>query len=127
MDAPSPITESVLKKRLSELGSARNLDPRILSELESFIRTADDYDLFRVNPIQYGCTAGLSEADAIELFIHASKVGLFEMDWLLLCACCPQVAGSFRELRRNPAALELDIVQPPGEDHDRQDRGDEQE
>lgn len=98
MDAPSPITESVLKKRLSELGSARNLDPRILSELESFIRTADDYDLFRVNPIQYGSTAGLSEADAIELFIHASKVGLFEMDWLLLCACCPQVAGSFREL-----------------------------
>ena len=39
-----------------------------------------------------------SEAEAIELFVHAAKVGLFEMDWLLICAYCPQVAGSFREL-----------------------------
>ena len=60
--------------------------------------TAGDYDLFRVNPIQYGGLAGLSEANAIELFVHAAKVGLFEMDWLLICAYCPQVAGSFREL-----------------------------
>ena len=27
-----------------------------------------------------------------------AKAGLFEMDWLLLCAYCPQVAGGFREL-----------------------------
>ena len=30
--------------------------------------------------------------------MHAAKVGLFEMQWLLICAYCPQVAGSFREL-----------------------------
>src|SRR5438105_8891827 len=45
-----------------------------------------------------GSLVELSEADAIELFVHAAKVGLFEMDWLLICAYCPQVAGSFREL-----------------------------
>ena len=93
-----PVNESVLRERLSVLGSACSLEPRIISELESFVRTADDYDLFRVNPIHYANSSGLSESDAIELFIHAAKVGLFEMDWLLLCACCPQVAGSFREL-----------------------------
>ena len=30
--------------------------------------------------------------------VHAAKVGLFEMDWLLICAYCPQVTGSYREL-----------------------------
>ena len=98
MNVPPSINESAFKTRLSQLGSASNLDPRVLSELESFVHTADDYDLFRVNPIQYGSAAGLSESEAIELFLHAAKVGLFEMDWLLLCAYCPQVAGSFREL-----------------------------
>lgn len=98
MNAASPINESVLTERLSELGSASSWDPGVLSRLESFVRTADDYDLFRVNPIQYASAAGLSGADAIELFLRAAKVGLFEMDWLLLCAYCPQVAGSFREL-----------------------------
>ena len=98
MSVPSPVNESLLSQRLGALGSARSWAPNVLPELEHFIRTADDYDLFRVNPIQYGGALDLSEADAIELFVHAAKVGLFEMDWLLICAYCPQVAGSFREL-----------------------------
>ena len=98
MSLPSPTDESCLKQRLAELAVAKSWDPRALSTLETFVRTADDYDLFRINPIQYARTAGLADADAIELFIHAAKVGLFEMDWQLLCAYCPQVAGSFREL-----------------------------
>jgi class 3 adenylate cyclase len=98
MSAPSPVNESLLGQRLGALGSARSWAPTVLPDLERFIRTADDYDLFRVNPIQYGAAAGLPAADAIELFVHAAKAGLFEMDWLLICAYCPQVAGSFREL-----------------------------
>jgi class 3 adenylate cyclase len=98
MNVRSAVNDNVLSHHLGELGSARSWGPHVLAELERFIRTADDYDLFRVNPIQYGGAVGLSEADAIELFVHAAKVGLFEMDWLLICAYCPQVAGSFREL-----------------------------
>src|SRR5436190_9755722 len=98
MSVPSPVNENLLSQRLGALGSARSWAPNVLPELERFIRTADDYDLFRVNPIQYGGLVDLSKTDAIELFVHAAKVGLFEMDWLLICAYCPQVAGSFREL-----------------------------
>src|SRR5436309_12738298 len=98
MSVPSPVNESLLSQRLGALGLARSWAPNVLPELERFIRTADDYDLFRVNPIQSGGLVELSEADAIELFVHAAKVGLFEMDWLLLIAYCPQVAGRFREL-----------------------------
>jgi hypothetical protein len=87
-----------MSQGLGALGSLRSWAPNVLSDLERFIRTADDYDLFRVNPIQYGRRVGLSEADAIKLFVHTAKVGLFDMDWLLICAYCPQVAGSFREL-----------------------------
>jgi hypothetical protein len=98
MSDSSPVNESLLSRRLGALGSARDWAPTVLPQLERFIRTADDYDLFRVNPIRYGRLAGLSDADAIELFVRAAHVGLFEMDWLLICAYCPQVAGSFREL-----------------------------
>ena len=54
MSVPSPVNESLLSQRLGALGSARSWAPNVLPELERFIRTADDYDLFRVNPIQYG-------------------------------------------------------------------------
>ena len=98
MNQSSPVNENLLKRRLTELEAAGSWAPDVLPGLERFIRTADDYDLFRVNPIQYASANGLGEADGIELFVHAAKAGLFEMDWLLICAYCPQVAGSFREL-----------------------------
>jgi hypothetical protein len=100
MKGSSLVNEILLRQRLTELGSIASWAPHILSGLERFIRTAGDYDLFRVNPIQYATANGLSEAEGIELFVHAAKVGLFEMQWLLICAYCPQVAGSFRELAR---------------------------
>ena len=98
MKESSLVNEDLLRQRLTELGSIASWAPHILSGLERFIRTAGDYDLFRVNPIQYATANGLDEAEGIELFVHAAKVGLFEMQWLLICAYCPQVAGGFREL-----------------------------
>ncbi|MET4296861.1 class 3 adenylate cyclase [Bradyrhizobium sp. LB8.2] len=98
MQGPSPVNEDLLSQRLIELGSAASWAPRILPDLAGFIHASGDYDLFRVNPIQYATANGLSDAEGIELFVHAAKVGLFEMEWLLICAYCPQVAGTFREL-----------------------------
>src|SRR5205814_2507144 len=66
MSVPSPVNEKLLSQRLGALGSARSWAPNVLPEFERFIRTADDYDLFRVNPIQYGGLVNRSEADAIE-------------------------------------------------------------
>ncbi len=98
MSSSSLINESVLSARLADLAKFGEWNPDVLTALETFVRSDDDYVLFRVNPIQYASAAGLSAEDAISLFVHAANIGLFEMDWLILCAFCPQVAGSFREL-----------------------------
>ena len=72
MNEPASVNESLLKQRLGDLEAARKWVPGVLAGLERFIRTAGDYDLFRVNPIQYASTSGLSEADSIELgAVHA--------------------------------------------------------
>ena len=52
MNEPSPVHESLLSQRLTDLEAARTWVPDVLAGLEHFIRTADDHDLFRVNPIQ---------------------------------------------------------------------------
>lgn len=92
------LNEELLDQKLAQLEEARSWSSRVISKLETMIRTADDYSLFRVNPLQYAKDKGMAEAEAVELFLRASKVGLFEMEWHLVCASCCTIVSSFRAL-----------------------------
>ncbi len=93
------IDERALDERLAALEAARPWSPRTISRLETFVRAGDDEAVFRVNPVQFAAERGMSEAEAIDLFLHATAAGLFAMDWLLLCPLCSCVVGSFASLR----------------------------
>ncbi len=94
------LNETILEDKLEQLEKARGWSPRVISKLETFIRTSDDYDLFRINPIRYAADKNMAEAEAIDVFLHGAKIGLFEMEWHLLCASCGHVVESFSELAR---------------------------
>lgn len=93
------IDEKLLEERLTALEAARNWSPRLISKLENHIRSAGDADLLRLNPVKFASDKGLKEAEAIDLFLHATALGLFEMNWILLCPVCSCVIDSFRALR----------------------------
>jgi len=92
------LNEPLLDEKLAQLEEARSWSSRVISKLETTIRTADDYALFRVNPLQYAKERGMAENEAIDLFLHATKFGLFEMNWHLVCPFCAHVVESFKDL-----------------------------
>ena len=92
------INETQLDEKLAQLERMSNWSPRVISRLEAFIRNSDDYALFRVDPIQYAGEKGITENEAIDLFLNAAKLGLFDLEWNLICACCGQVFTSLRSL-----------------------------
>jgi class 3 adenylate cyclase len=93
------VNESLLDERLAQLEKARSWSPRLISKLESHIRSADDEALFRLNPFSFARERSLPENEVIDLLLYATAFGLFTMDWLLLCAQCSCVVESFRSLR----------------------------
>jgi len=93
------IDEKKLEERLTALEAAKAWSPRVVSRLETLLRSDDDAALFRINPIRFAADKGIAEAEAIDLFLHGTRVGLFDMDWLLLCPMCSDVVESFRSLR----------------------------
>lgn len=93
------VHEKILDERLAALEGARAWSPRVISKLESHIRTADDGALFRINPIRFAAEKNIAEAETIDLFLHGAFLGLFEMDWLLLCSACSCVVESFGSLK----------------------------
>ena len=93
------IDEKRLEDRLTALESARTWSPRIISKLESHIRSANDAELLRINPLKFAADKNLAETETVDLLLHASALGLFEMNWVILCPLCSCVIDSFRALR----------------------------
>lgn len=93
------VQEKLLDERLEALERARTWSPRVVSKLEALIRTGDDRALFRVNPIKFAADRNMAEAEGIDLFLYASHLGLFEMNWYLLCPVCGMVMESFGSLQ----------------------------
>ena len=94
------LNETLLDDLLAKLESVRIWSPRVISKLETLIRSGDDYSLFRLNPIQFATEKGIAETEAIDLFLHSTKLGLFEMEWHLVCATCGNVVESFRQMHK---------------------------
>ena len=88
------VNEQQLDDQLARLEQARPWSPRVISKLEAFICSAPDVDLFRVNPVQYAVDRSMSEAEALDLFLQATKTGLFEMDWHIVCPHCGFIIDS---------------------------------
>jgi class 3 adenylate cyclase len=93
------VDEATLDERLARLEAARPWSPRVVSRLEALIRNGDDGALFRVNPLAFAAERGMAEDEAVDLFLHATALGLFQMDWLLICPMCACAVESFAQLR----------------------------
>jgi class 3 adenylate cyclase len=94
----SSVNETLLDERLARLEQAKMWSPRIVAKLESHIRAGDDDALFRINPLSFAAEKHVSENETIDLFLHGTATGLFNMDWQLLCPPCSCVVESFRSL-----------------------------
>jgi hypothetical protein len=73
------LNEQLIDERLAQLEAARSWSPRLLSKLESHIRSASDEALFRINPFTFARERNAPENEVLDLFLHAAALGLFRM------------------------------------------------
>ena len=95
----SEIQQRLLDSKMTEMEQARAWSPRVISKFESLIRSGDDLDLYRVNPLAFARGYGVAEPESIDLFLHAARCGLFDMSWDVLCPQSGMVLDSFGALR----------------------------
>jgi class 3 adenylate cyclase len=98
MGVAMSVDARALDEKLGRLEGARGWSPRVVSRLEALIREGDDRALFRVNPFTLAAEREIEPEEAIDLLLHASAVGLFGMDWLLICPRCACAVESFARL-----------------------------
>ena len=77
----------------------QSADPAAVAAIEELVRDAPDRMLSRVNVLDLAARAGIDEEHAIAAFLHASRVGLFELSWNVLCPGCGGVLDTSATLR----------------------------
>src|SRR5690242_21642845 len=93
------LQERLLEGKMTEIEQDRSWSPRVISKFETLIRSGDDLSLHRINPLAFARDRGIAEAESIDLFLHATRKGLFDMSWDVVCPQSSMVLESFGALR----------------------------
>jgi class 3 adenylate cyclase len=88
----------LLGEMAAQLERARQWSPHAVDTLTALVAAGEDLELFRINPIQYARQVGIAPGEAIDLFLHAVKLGMFEMDWQVVCDTCGGVTNRLAHL-----------------------------
>jgi class 3 adenylate cyclase len=63
-------------------------DAGVVQAIEALVDDAPDPQLSRVNVIDFAARRGLDEEKAVGAFLHAARLGIFELSWNVLCPGC---------------------------------------
>jgi hypothetical protein len=101
--AMTSIDEQVLENKMTQIEQARSWSPRVISKFETLIRSGDELNVYRANPLAFARDRGVPESESIDLFLHAARAGLVDMHWDILCPHSGLVLESFGKLRALPS------------------------
>jgi class 3 adenylate cyclase len=77
----------------------QSADAEAVAAMEALVRNAPDHELCRVNVLDFATKRGLNEERVIAAFLHAARVGIFELSWNVLCPGCGGVLDATATLR----------------------------
>ena len=90
------VNEELLATKLQEVARLLPDSGDLRELLESFLRTAGDAEVVRINPVAFAGNHGCDEAALIRLFLHGRKIGLLRMEWQYVCPGCGDIVESFQ-------------------------------
>ncbi|MES2752305.1 MAG: adenylate/guanylate cyclase domain-containing protein [Pseudomonadota bacterium] len=77
----------------------QTVDPKVADAIEHLVSNGADPELNRINLVDFAAQRGLDEERVISAFLHASRLGIFDLTWNVLCPGCSGVLGAHDTLK----------------------------
>ena len=77
----------------------QSADADVVAAIERLVRDAPDHRLCRINVVDFATKSGLNEERVIAAFLHAARIGLFDLSWNVLCPGCGGVLDANATLK----------------------------
>ncbi|HTL48950.1 MAG TPA: DUF5939 domain-containing protein [Verrucomicrobiae bacterium] len=87
-----------LLKTLEQKTVADGGDPAVAAALAAYLGAADAMELRHVRPYAFADARGLSRRRTLETFLFATRAGMLEMTWRVLCPLCRGSAADNQSL-----------------------------
>ncbi len=110
MDAPPATTDTTVELTAAAVDridtikrklQTENGDVVIIDRLADFVKTADEFSVARIRPYQLADDWDVSRRAVLELCLKATRAGLLDLQWELLCPLCrgaKETGSSLREI-----------------------------
>ena len=88
----------------------QSADAGAVAAIEKLVVDGRDHQLSRVNVLDFAARHGLDEEKTIAAFLHAARLGVFELSWNVLCPGCGGVldaGASLKSVNRTEYACAL--------------------
>jgi class 3 adenylate cyclase len=66
----------------------QSADTDSVAAIERAVRDAPDRELCRINALDFAARNGLDEERTLAAFLHAARLGLYELSWNVICPGC---------------------------------------
>lgn len=113
------MANDALAQRLAVARESGGFRPEVIEALRAHLSQAPDEQVFRMSPLRYAASAGLTENEAISLFLHATRAGVLDFTWGVLCGACGAfltTAPALRSLTGTRVCTMCEIDAPVSDD-----------
>jgi class 3 adenylate cyclase len=77
----------------------QSADPDAVAAIEKVVREGSDRALSRINVLDFASKNKLDEERSIAAFLHAGRLGIFDLSWNMLCPGCGGVLNASSTLK----------------------------
>lgn len=111
LNPPPPKLPAEVAQRLDALSQAlakQGLDPKLVRQLVDWIGTATDDELERIRVRERARVWSIDEDELLRVFLHATRTGLLDLSWDVVCPHCRGVRDSTGQLDALPTSGHCD-------------------
>ena len=77
----------------------QSADGRVVDAIETLVSHGADHQLCRINPLAFATRHGFDEEATVAAFLHATRLGMFDIAWNVLCPGCGGVLDTNTTLK----------------------------
>ncbi len=96
--AHSPVDEAELARRAEAIAADPRVGDGVREKLLAWVRTAPDDDVEAMRPFTLARRWSVARATALQTFLVATRAGVLDLRWKLLCPVCRTSAETARSL-----------------------------